>query len=180
MIYSPPTQSILEKAAKIKLVIFDVDGVLTDRKIYLSDTGEEQKAFNTHDGLGMKLLLKTGVEIGIISARSSVPVTKRMSELGVKHVFQGRPNKVETLEELLQQLNMSLEQVAYVGDDLPDLPVMRRVGLGIAVADAIPFVREHADWQTKAIGGEGAAREVCDLMMQAQETWHSQYEHYLL
>lgn len=171
--------SILEKAAAIKLVIFDVDGVLTDRKIYFSDNGHEYKAFNSLDGFGLKALRQTGVEIGIITTRNSPVVQRRMDELGVKYVYQGYHDKLIALAELMKRLDLSLPQVAYVGDDLPDLPIMRRCGLGIAVADAAEFVRQHADWQTVADGGKGAAREVCELIMRAQNTLTHIYEQYL-
>lgn len=170
---------ILEKAAKIKLLLFDVDGVLTDRKIYFADNGHEYKAFNAHDGLGIKLLLATGVEVGVITTRTSCIVERRLNELGVKHLYQGQENKRYALELLLEKLQLQLDQVAYVGDDLPDLPLMRRVGLGIAVADACDYVRCHADWVIKAAGGKGAAREVCELVMQAQGTLSAAYERYL-
>jgi len=171
--------SILEKAALIKLIIFDVDGVLTDRKIYFSDQGHEFKAFNSLDGFGLKALRQTGVEIGIITTRNSPMVKRRMDELGVKYVYQGYSDKLIALTELTQLLNLSLPEVAYVGDDLPDLPIMRRCGLGIAVADAADFVRQHADWQTTAAGGKGAAREACELIMRAQNTLNTIYEQYL-
>lgn len=170
---------ILKKATQIKLVLFDVDGVLTDRKIYFADNGHEYKAFNAHDGFGIKLLLATGVEVGVITARRSVVVERRMHELGVKHLYQAQEDKQHALKSLLEELQLSFEQVAYVGDDLPDLPLMRRVGLGIAVADACEYVCDHADWVIKAEGGRGAAREVCELIMEAQGTLYSAYENYL-
>ncbi len=171
--------TILQKAAQIKLLIFDVDGVLTDRKIYFADDGHEYKAFNAHDGHGIKMLLSTGVEVGVITVRNSPIVARRMTELGVKHVYQGQANKLLALDALMQQLQLSVEQIAYVGDDLPDLPLMRRVGLGIAVADACEYIQQHADWKTHAVGGEGAAREVCELIMRAHGTLQGVYEHYL-
>lgn len=172
-------KTVLEKAAPIKLLIFDVDGVLTDRKIYFADDGHEYKAFNAHDGHGIKMLLSTGVEVGVITTRHSPVVERRMHELGVKHLYQGQQNKLLALETLMQTLQLPLEQIAYVGDDLPDLPIMRRVGLGIAVADACDYVCQHADWQTQAAGGKGAAREVCELIMQAQGTLEEVCERYL-
>lgn len=172
-------KEILIKASKIKLVIFDVDGVLTDRKLYLGDNGCEYKAFNTHDGFGLKMLMRSGIETGIISARHSPAVDQRMSELGISHVYQGQPNKIEAFEHLLQKLSLTAEQAAFVGDDIPDLPIIRRAGLGIAVADAMPFVIQHANWTTQARGGEGAAREVCELILKAQNCLNSIYEHYL-
>lgn len=170
---------VLQKAAQIKLVIFDVDGVLTDRKIYFADNGHEYKAFNAHDGLGIKLLMSTGVEVGVITTRSSAVVERRMRELGVKHLYQGQENKQNALTSLLKELQLVPEQAAYVGDDLPDLAIMRSVGLGVAVSDACDYVRHHADWVIRAAGGKGAAREVCELVMQAQGTLSSTYERYL-
>lgn len=170
---------ILNKAALIKLIIFDVDGVLTDRKIYFADTGHEYKAFNSHDGFGIKMLMRSGVEVAIITARTSPLIVRRMKELGVKYIYQGYEDKISALEHIVQELGITLEQVAYVGDDLPDLPLMRRAGLGIAVADAAEFVLENADWRTQAAGGRGAAREVCELIMRAQNTLKSTCEQYL-
>lgn len=173
-------ESVLAKAAKIKLVIFDVDGVLTDGRIYLDNHREELKAFFIQDGLGLKLLKKTGVEIAIITSRQSNILQHRMDELGIQHVYQGHANKVVPFEKLLTALNLTAEQVAYVGDDFPDLPLIRRSGLGIAVANAIPLVKQYAAWQTTACGGQGAAREVCELIMKAQNTLTSVLEDYLL
>jgi 3-deoxy-D-manno-octulosonate 8-phosphate phosphatase (KDO 8-P phosphatase) len=161
-------QEIMERAAAIRLVIFDVDGVLTDGSLYFGDDGQEYKAFNSKDGHGMKMLRKTGVEIGIITARTSRVVVLRMENLGIPHVFQGRQEKLPAYEELKEKLGLNDEQVAYVGDDVVDLPIMRRVGLAIAVNDAHEMVRQHAHWQTSAAGGRGAAREVCELLMEAQ------------
>jgi len=170
---------ILQKASKIKLIVFDVDGVLTDRKIYFANDGNEYKAFNAHDGLGLKLLLSTGVEVGVITARKSTIVEKRMREAGVIHLYQGYQDKRPALKLLLEKLQFTPEQTAYVGDDLIDLPLMRSVGLGIAVADADAFVCQHADWITKAAGGRGAAREVCELIMQAQGTLEAVQKRFL-
>lgn len=172
-------QDTLAKAAKIKLVLFDVDGVLTDRKIYFSDSGHEYKAFNSHDGFGIKALLASGVQVGIITTRYSPMVERRMNELGVKHIYQGSKNKLIALKEIAEKLQLTLEQIAFVGDDLPDLSCMRSVGLGIAVADAAEYVLFHAHWKTKANGGRGAAREVCELIMHAQDTLDSIYQQYL-
>lgn len=172
-------KDILQRAAQIRLVIFDVDGVLTDGSLYLDDNGMEYKAFNSRDGHGMKLLRQSGVEIAIISGRSSGVVKERMASLGIHHVYQGREQKLPALGELLEQLQIPMEQVAYVGDDVIDLPVMRRVGLAIAVADAHPFVRQHAHWQTPSGGGRGAAREVCELIMEGHGTLQGILESYL-
>ncbi len=172
-------QDILEKAAQIRLVIFDVDGVLTDGSLYLGDDGQEYKAFNSRDGHGMKMLQATGVEIGIITGRTSQVVQHRMDSLGIRHVYQGKQEKLPAFEELVAKLGLPPHQVAYVGDDVVDLPVMRRVGLAIAVQDAHPLVRQHAHWSSDQGGGRGAARDVCELIMRAQGTLDAQLQHYL-
>lgn len=173
------SQDIQNRVAQIRLVVLDVDGVLTDRKIYFTANGDEIKAFNAHDGHGIKMLLSSGVEVGIITARQSSMVQRRMDELGVRYVYQGRREKLPALESLCQELSLSLEQVAMVGDDLPDLLLMRRVGLGIAVADAVPFVRQHAHCHTQLLGGYGAVREVCDFILEAQGNLTHIHEQYL-
>ncbi|MBV2122052.1 MAG: 3-deoxy-manno-octulosonate-8-phosphatase KdsC [Candidatus Thiodiazotropha sp. (ex Ctena orbiculata)] len=172
-------QDIHEKAKAVKLVIFDVDGVLTDGGLFLGDDGQEYKAFHSRDGHGMKMLQYTGVVIGIITGRTSEVVRLRMESLGIEYVYQGKLEKLPAYEELKQKLGLSDEQVAYVGDDVVDLPIMRRVGLAIAVQDAHPFVLQHAHWQTPHGGGRGAARDVCEMIMQAQDTLQSSLEHYL-
>lgn len=172
-------ERILEKAAKIKLAIFDVDGVLTDGNLYYTDSAVDFKAFHAHDGLGIKLLQQSGVEIGIITSHQSPMITRRMAALGIQHVFQGQQHKLAAYQQLLTELQLTDENVCYVGDDLPDLPLIRRVGLGIAVANAVPFVRQHAHWQTSERGGHGAVREVCELIMRAQDTWQTMHDQYL-
>jgi len=172
-------KDILEKAARIKLVIFDVDGVLTNGGLFFGDDGQEYKAFYSRDGLGMKLLQATGVEIGIITARESQLVTHRMNNLAIEHLYQGRLDKMSAFEELIAKLGLTEEQTAYVGDDVVDLPVMQCVGLAIAVADAHPFVKQHAHWTTQHGGGCGAARDVCELIMQAQGTLERQLNSFL-
>jgi len=172
-------KKILEKATKIKLLIFDVDGVLTDGSLFIGDDGQEYKAFNSKDGLGMKMLQQTGVKIAIITARSSNVVTQRMQNLGIKHVYQGQSEKLPAFEKILTELDLSNEQVAYIGDDVVDLPVMLKVGLSITVADAHHLVKDHAHWQTSNTGGRGAAREVCELIMQAQGSLDAQFNQYL-
>lgn len=161
-------KDLLEKASKIELVIFDVDGVLTDGRLYVTDSGEEIKAFHSRDGHGMKMLQSSGVKIGIITGRTSNIVTHRMNELGIEHVFQGQRDKVPAYEQLLTTLSLESEQVAYVGDDVVDLPVMRRVGLAIATQDAHNLVKKHAHWQTPNCGGLGAARDVCEMLMEGR------------
>ncbi len=172
-------QDIIKKAAKIHLVIFDVDGVLTDGSLYLDDNGQEYKAFNSRDGHGMKMLRDSGVEIGIITGRTSNLVETRMNSLGIKHLYQGQQDKLPAFEELLQKLSLNPEQVAYVGDDVVDLPILIRVGLAIAVQDAHNLVKQHSHWTTPNPGGKAAARDVCELIMQAQGTLEAQLQRYL-
>lgn len=172
-------QDILERAAQIKLVVFDVDGVLTDGSLFLGDDGQEYKAFHSRDGHGMKMLQQTGVEIAVITGRSSQVVNHRMHNLGVRHVYQGRLEKLPAFHDLLARVSVEPAQTAYVGDDVVDLPVMREAGLAVAVLDAHPLVRQHAHWHTLSAGGRGAAREVCELIMEAQGTLQTQLQHYL-
>ncbi|MDR3490753.1 MAG: HAD family hydrolase [Gammaproteobacteria bacterium] len=172
-------ETILKKAKSIRLVIFDVDGVLTDGKITYDDKGHEYKSFHVHDGQGMVLLQKTGVNIGIITARKSEIVTRRMKELGISQVYQGHSDKLVAYEELKLNLNLQDSEIAYVGDDIHDLPMLRRVGLSIAVANALPLIQQHAVWVTKNKGGKGAAREVCELIMNAQNTYESAIQYFV-
>lgn len=169
-------QDIIARTKNIKLVIFDVDGVLTDGSIIIGDDGEEYKAFHSRDGHGMKLLQYTGVEIGIITGRTSKVVEHRMNSLGINHVYQGQHIKLPAFEKLVKQLGLTFEQCAYVGDDWVDLSIMTRVGLAIAVQDADPIVKKHAHWITPAKGGKGAAREVCEFIMEGQGTLQDQIE----
>ncbi len=159
---------LLRRASGVRLAIFDVDGVLTDGRLYFLSDGSEFKTFNTLDGHGIKMLGASGVVTAIISGRKTPVVERRAANLGIAHLYQGREDKLVVLDELLAQLGLDYAQVAYLGDDLPDLPVIRRVGLGMAVASADGFVREHAHGVTQAAGGQGAAREFCELILQAQ------------
>jgi 3-deoxy-D-manno-octulosonate 8-phosphate phosphatase (KDO 8-P phosphatase) len=152
----------------IRLVAFDVDGVFTDGRFYLSDAGIESKAFHTQDGFGVRQLLNAGIEIAVISGRSSDAVEKRMSELGVAHVVQSCSDKVVALDEIVATLGISVADCVYVGDDIPDLPLLRHVGYSIAVANAVPDLHEQCDYSTTAKGGCGAVREVCDLILGAR------------
>jgi 3-deoxy-D-manno-octulosonate 8-phosphate phosphatase (KDO 8-P phosphatase) len=172
-------KDILEKAARIRLLIFDVDGVLTDGSLFLGDDGQEYKAFNSRDGHGIKMLQKHGVMVGIITGRSSQVVEHRMRNLGVTHVYQGKLEKLPAFEELITSLGVSAGQTAYVGDDVVDLPVMRRVGLAIAVQDAHPLVVRHSHWQTPHGGGRGAARDACELIMEAHGVLQQELDSYL-
>jgi len=172
-------KDILEKAARIRLLIFDVDGVLTDGSLFVGDDGQEYKAFNSHDGHGIKMLKKYGVEIAIITGRTSRVVEHRMANLGITHVYQGKLEKLPAYEELRDKLGISPEETAYVGDDVVDLPVMRRVGLAIAVHDAHPLVLQHSHWQTPHGGGRGAARDVCEMLMEAKGVLQDEMSRYL-
>jgi len=172
-------QDIYDKARKVKLVIFDVDGVLTDGSLFIGDDGQEYKAFNSRDGHGMKMLMKTGVELAIITGRTSEVVLHRISDLGIKHIYQGQHDKRIAFASLLKDLDLTPDQVAYAGDDVVDLPVMVKVGLAIAVQDAHPFVVQHAHWQTPHAGGRGAGRDVCELIMDAQDNLQSALKTYL-
>ena len=151
----------------IKLCAFDVDGVFTDGRFYLSDEGIESKAFHTQDGYGIRQLLKAGIAVAVISGRSSGAVAKRMSELGVRHVVQGCGDKVAALDEIAAALGISAADCAYVGDDIPDLPLLGHVGYSIAVANAVPAVHDFCQHSTSARGGSGAVREVCELILAA-------------
>jgi 3-deoxy-D-manno-octulosonate 8-phosphate phosphatase (KDO 8-P phosphatase) len=153
--------------AGIRLVAFDVDGVFTDGRFYLSDNGVESKAFHTQDGFGIRQLINAGIEVAVISGRRSGAVERRMAELGVTHVVQGCRDKVAALDDILATLRLTSEQCAFVGDDIPDLPLLQAVGFSIAVANAVPQVREHCDYTTSAAGGAGAVREVCELVLGA-------------
>ena len=158
----------MKKASAIKLVVFDVDGVLTNGEIVYAGNNLEIKVFHAHDGQGMKLLKQGGCEVAILSSRSSSVVTIRMQELGIEHVFQDQTDKRTCLLALQKQLKIEQASTAYVGDDLVDLPAMRVSGLAIAVANAHQTVCQHADWVTMRPGGNGAVREVCDLILTAQ------------
>ncbi|MBN8728659.1 MAG: HAD hydrolase family protein [Xanthomonadales bacterium] len=160
--------AILERAARVKLAVFDVDGVLTDGTLWYAADRRELKAFHVHDGLGLKRLLANGIEVAIITSRMSSVVTERMAELGVAHVYQDQQDKRACLLQLLEALKLAADEAAYTGDDLPDLAPMRMAGLAIAVANAQPAVLERAHWQTRHAGGHGAVREVCDLLLEAQ------------
>ena len=172
-------QDIQQRAKKIRLAIFDVDGVLTDGRLYFGPDNTEIKAFHSRDGHGLKMLRQSGVEVAIITARSSEAVQRRMQGLGIQYVYQGQEDKNSAFQELLNTLNLTADQVAYAGDDVIDLPVMSRAGLAIAVQDANDFVKRHAHWLTPHKGGQGAARDVCELIMDAQGTLEGIQNSYL-
>ena len=172
-------QQIYDKAKRVRLAIFDVDGVLTDGLLYLADSGEEIKAFNSRDGHGMKMLRESGVELAIITGRTSRSVELRAKNLGVELLFQGVSDKARAFAELLAARQLDAAATAYMGDDVVDLPVLRRCGLALTVPDAPFAVKQHADYVTRAPGGRGAAREVCELIMHAQGTLERQIDIFL-
>ncbi|HUA80119.1 MAG TPA: HAD family hydrolase [Dyella sp.] len=169
---------VVARAAKIRLAAFDVDGTLTDGRLWYSESGHETKVFHVHDGLGLKQLQAHGVQVAIVSARISHPVALRAEELNIAHVYQGQSDKRECLRQILEALNLQPEQAAFVGDDLPDLPAMSVVGLAVAVANAHPWVAQRAHYQTRLGGGNGAVREVCDLILHAQNKSTAEREHW--
>ena len=172
-------QDILDKAKAIKLLVLDVDGVLSDGRLYFSNSGDEIKAFSTLDGQGIKMLQRSGVEVAIITGRSSELVARRANNLGIEHLIQGREDKLTALDELIAMVGVNYSETAFLGDDLPDLAAIRKAGLGMTVANGHHFVVEHADWQTQARGGEGAVREACELIMRAQGSLRAALEAYL-
>ena len=158
---------VRERAARVRLVAFDVDGTLTDGKLGIDGNGVESKQFHVHDGQGIKLLREAGFEVALVTARNGTVVSRRADELGVQHVFLGVVDKRVCIDALIAQLGLTLKQTAYMGDDLPDLAALAAVGLSVAPASAHPWVRERVHWRTQAAGGNGAARELCDLILAA-------------
>ena len=154
----------------VRLAAFDVDGVFTDGRFYLSDAGVESKAFSTQDGFGIKKLLAADVQVAVISSRRSGAVDARMRELGVPHVVQGVVDKAAAFDLLIESLQLTPGQCVYVGDDVPDLPVLKKVGFAIAVANAVDEVKRCCDYTTRSAGGFGAVREVCELLLAARAT----------
>lgn len=164
---------IRQRLERIDLLLMDVDGVLTDGSITYSDSGEEIKTFNVKDGLGLRLLMDAGVNAGIITGRRSEALACRCRNLGITLLFDGVRNKTTALDRILAQTGGSRESTAFIGDDLPDLPVMNAAGLAIAVADAVPEVRAASHIITKAPGGRGAVREICEMLLKAKNRWDS-------
>jgi 3-deoxy-D-manno-octulosonate 8-phosphate phosphatase (KDO 8-P phosphatase) len=169
-LYGMVNESVLVQAKKIKLLVCDVDGVFSDGRIYLGNDGEELTAFHTQDGFGIKALGRSGVDVAVMTGRRSAIVANRMTALNVKHIIQGQEDKLPALLTLAKELALNIDEIAYIGDDMPDLPCIIQVGLGIAVQDAHPLVKLKADYTTFTLGGFGAVREVCDLIMQCQGT----------
>ncbi|WP_193016745.1 3-deoxy-manno-octulosonate-8-phosphatase KdsC [Proteus sp. FME41] len=167
--YGAVSEKIIKKAEKVQLLICDVDGVMSDGLIYMGNNGEELKAFNVRDGYGIRCLLTSGIEVAIITGRQSTLLEDRAKTLGITYLYQGQHNKLLAYQQLLDTLNLKPEQTAYIGDDLIDLPVMEKVGLSVVVADAHPLLTPRADYVTRIAGGRGAVRELCDLILLAQD-----------
>lgn len=171
MVMPPSAADIDARAQKVRVLLVDVDGVLTDgRVLYLPD-GEEGRIFNVRDGLGIQLLRASGLKVGFLSGKTAEVVRRRGEELGVELLLLGVEDKVAAFDKALEQLGVDAEEVCYVGDDLPDLPLLRKAGLGCAVADAAPEVRANANIILRANGGQGAVREVCERLLKAKGNW---------
>lgn len=166
--YGPVNQQVITKAQDIKLLICDVDGVMSDGVVYQGNNGEELKGFNVRDGYGIRCLLTSGTEVAIITGRKAKLLEDRCITLGITHLYQGQSDKVLAFRELLDKLALGAHQVAYIGDDLIDWPVMAQVGLSVTAADAHPILLPRADYVTRIAGGRGAVREICDLILIAQ------------
>lgn len=166
--YGDYPESLVEKTKPIRLLVCDVDGVFSDGRIYMGNQGEELKTFHTRDGYGIKALMATGVEIAVITGRSSEIVSQRMTALGIKHLIQGCDDKLSAFQRVSSATGIKPEQSAYIGDDLIDWPVMEICNLSVCVADGHPWLKQQADYTTRTRGGEGAVRELCDLIMLAQ------------
>ena len=172
------SQGLLDKISKITHVIFDVDGVMTDGRIIFDDQGHELKFFNVRDGHGMKMLIRSGIEIILLTGRSSQVVDWRARELGIRDVHKGAKNKIEVFEKILKDKGLSEEQIACMGDDIVDIKIMQRSGFSIAPADASEYAKATADYITSKRGGRGAVREVCEMILQAQGKWDEICAHY--
>lgn len=166
--YGPVEQDVMARAGKIRLLICDVDGVLSDGLIFMGNSGEELKAFHVRDGYGIRCLKSLDIEVAIITGRSAKLLEDRANTLGISHLYQGQSDKLLAFRELLDTLLLTAEQVAYIGDDLIDWPVMAQVGLAVAVADAHPLLTPRAHYVTRNAGGRGAVRELCDIILLAQ------------
>jgi 3-deoxy-D-manno-octulosonate 8-phosphate phosphatase (KDO 8-P phosphatase) len=173
------SKEMMEKAKKIKLAIFDVDGVFTDGRIFIDDKGIEIKAFHVLDGQGIKLLQQGDIQIAIISGRDAPGVAFRMQQLGIQHIFMGQSHKLPIYENLLNTFQFEDHEIAYMGDDLPDLAILKRVGLAVTVPNAAKEVLERTPFVTKSKGGKGAVREVCEFILKAQGKWEEVVGKYL-
>lgn len=165
-------------AVPVKILLLDVDGVLTDGSLYFGNNGEELKAFNIHDGLGIKLLQRNGIKVGIVTGRRSQLVANRARDLGIDIVVQGREDKWIAIQEIMQEHRLAVAEIAYMGDDLPDASALSRVGLGMTVANASSFIKQQSKWISRHNGGHGAVREACEFILQAQGKLQSIHDDY--
>jgi 3-deoxy-D-manno-octulosonate 8-phosphate phosphatase (KDO 8-P phosphatase) len=175
----PEPSSLERRAQRIKLLLMDCDGVLTDGRLFLLTDGEELKSFHTHDGHGIRQFHRAGLKTGIISGRRSAAVERRASELGIAFLYENVDDKTKVFEKVLAESGFSSEECAYVGDDLPDIPIMKRVGLAVAVADAVEETKQSAHYVTEQNGGHGAVREVVELILKAQGRWDELMSRYV-
>jgi 3-deoxy-D-manno-octulosonate 8-phosphate phosphatase (KDO 8-P phosphatase) len=164
---------------KVKLLVLDVDGVLTDGRITYTDSGEQIKSFLSRDGLGLRLLMNNGIQVGIITGRTSGALTHRCKNLGIDLVFDGIRDKAQAMDQMAQQTGIDLSRMAFMGDDLIDLPAMARAGVAVAVADAADEVKCRADIVTGAKGGQGAVREICEAILKARGLWENTLKSFL-
>jgi 3-deoxy-D-manno-octulosonate 8-phosphate phosphatase (KDO 8-P phosphatase) len=162
---------MIENAKKVRMLLLDVDGVLTDGSLPYSDRGQESKSFNVKDGLGVRMLINGGIKVAIISGRKSRAVEYRAKDLGIHEVHQGIKDKVSIFDEILKRNKLNPEEICFVGDDLIDLPLLNRVGFAVGVSDAVKEVRKAVDYVTRLPGGKGAVREVCELVLKSQKKW---------
>ena len=172
------TSTLSEKLKHIQLLLLDVDGVLTDGSIIYDDEANEIKVFNAKDGFGLKLVMSAGIKVGLVTGRTSKALHRRCRDLGIRYIYDGVQQKARLLDKITAETGVAADNAAFIGDDLPDLPLMKRIGLSIAVADAHELVRHHSDWVTSAPGGRGAVREVCDAMLKARGDWEKMLEQY--
>jgi 3-deoxy-D-manno-octulosonate 8-phosphate phosphatase (KDO 8-P phosphatase) len=164
-------RNIQEKIRKIKILILDVDGVMTDGRIIMDDDGRQMKNFDVRDGHGLKMIQRYGIKVILLTGRTSDVVTHRAHDLGIKEVYQGSLNKKEVFEKIIHKHKIPEDAFAYLGDDIIDIPVLRRVGFSAAVANAVSVVKKSVDFVTNNPGGRGAVREICDLILQGQGKW---------
>jgi 3-deoxy-D-manno-octulosonate 8-phosphate phosphatase (KDO 8-P phosphatase) len=172
------TSTLPEKLKNIQLLLLDVDGVLTDGSVIYSDEDSETKVFNVKDGFGLKLVMAAGIKVGLVTGRTSRALHRRCRDLGIRYIYDGVQQKAPLLDKIITETGVGAANTAFIGDDLPDLPLMRRIGLSIAVADAHEVVRDYSEWITSAPGGRGAVREVCDALLKARGDWEKMMEHY--
>lgn len=172
-------QDLIQKIKAVQCLICDVDGVLTNGLLYIDANGQETKAFHVHDGVGLKLLLSAGIEVAVITTTDNHIIDERMQQIGIRHFFKGQLNKKAAFETLKTRLNLPNEAFAYIGDDLPDLPIMQQVGFSATVSNAVPAVKATALWQSEKPGGSGGVRELCDLILTTQNKLETALDQYL-